>query len=216
MPSDAPRHLLRRVLAVGAAAAFVALLGYGLIARAPDQRIDQSLARGEPAAAPGFELPLLGEGDLPVSIKRRIDPALADGRVALSELEGTPVVLNFWASWCVPCQEEAPVLARSWERFGEEGVLFVGLNMQDLTSDALGFMSEFQNSYLNVRDQSDGVAADWGVTGIPETFFVTADGEVVSHVIGVVSKQQMNAGVAAAASGRPTAALSGGSRRPTR
>ncbi len=126
------------------------------------------------------------------------------------------MVLNFWASWCVPCQEEAPVLARSWERFGEEGVLFVGLNMQDLTSDALGFMSEFQNSYLNVRDQSDGVAADWGVTGIPETFFVTADGEVVSHVIGVVSKQQMNAGVAAAASGRPTAALSGGSRRPTR
>jgi cytochrome c biogenesis protein CcmG/thiol:disulfide interchange protein DsbE len=95
-------------------------------------------------------------------------------------------------------------------------VLFLGLNMQDLTAEARAFIRKFENSYLNVRDQSNGVARDWGVTGIPETFFITAEGRVVGHVIGVISAERLSQGVAASRSGRPLGSLEGGDRRPTR
>jgi len=214
--ADVPRHLLRRLIAVAASVAFIALLAYGLVAKAPDDSIDQALADGRPATAPSFDLPLLHEGDLPAPLAARLESALADGRLALGELAGSPVVLNFWASWCVPCREEAPLLARSWERWGPDGVVFLGLNMQDLTADARNFIGEFESNYPNVRDQTDDVATEWGVTGIPETFFLTDEGKVVNHVIGVVSPQQMRAGIAAARLRSPSAPLSGGSQRPTR
>jgi cytochrome c biogenesis protein CcmG/thiol:disulfide interchange protein DsbE len=195
---------------------FIALLVYGLSTKSPRTDIDEALARAEPVPAPDFELPVLERGSLGSLLARRLRPALADGRVALDELRGTPVVLNFWASWCVPCREEAPTLERAWRRARGEGVLFLGLNMQDLTGDARAFIREFDNSYLNVRDQSNGVARDWGVTGIPETFFITARGRVVGHVIGVVSPERLRDGVAASRSGRPLGSLEGGDRRPTR
>lgn len=210
------RELTRRLLVFGVVSAFVGLLAFGLWAQAPERSIDQSLADGEPIAAPGFELALLQHGDLPSALSRRVAPALADERLALAELRGVPVVLNFWASWCVPCREEAPVLARSWRRFGPRGILFVGLNMQDLTEDARQFMADLDNDYLNVRDQTDAVAGEWGVTGIPETFFITGEGRVVGHVIGVVSEEQLDAGVAAMRSGQPLSAVSGGAQRSTR
>jgi cytochrome c biogenesis protein CcmG, thiol:disulfide interchange protein DsbE len=210
------RSWIGRGLALAAVAGAIGLLGYGLLSKAPNDAIDQRLAEGEPAPAPGFGLAVLQEGRLPPGLERQIGPAMADGRVALSELRGTPVVLNFWASWCVPCREEARLLARSWQRYGREGVLFVGLNMQDITTDAERFMREFGNTYLNVRDPTDATAREWGVTGIPETFFVTPAGNVVSHVIGVVSEDQMRAGVAATRAGSAVSPLSGGAQRPTR
>jgi len=88
--------------------------------------------------------------------------------------------------------------------------------MQDLTEDARDFMREFGVSYLNVRDQSNPVARRWGVSGLPETFFITGRGNVVSHVIGVISEEQMRAGIAAARSGRPAGLLEGGDRRSAR
>jgi len=205
-----------RVAAVLAVALFVALLAYGLIAQAPNTGIDDSLAQAQAAPAPGFELSVLQRGSLGSELEPEVGPALADGSVALDELRGTPIVLNFWASWCVPCREEAPLLDRSWREARDDGVLFVGLNMQDLTEDARAFMREFDVSYLNVRDQSNGSARKWGVIGLPETFFVTPQGEVVSHVIGVISEEQMRQGIAAARSGRPVGALSGGDRRSVR
>ena len=196
--------------------ALVGLLAFGLLTTAPNDTIDQSLADGKPVAAPGFELELLQEGRLPAGLARDVEPALADGTVRLDELRGTPVVLNFWASWCVPCREEAPLLAGSWRRYGSRGVLFVGLNMQDATEDAEEFMREFDNDYLNVRDPSDATAREWGVTGIPETFFITPRGDVVSHAIGVVSPEQIQAGIAATRSGQAVSPLSGGAQRSTR
>lgn len=204
-PDSQRRSRLGQVAAVAASVGFIALLVYGLLAAAPNDSIDQDLADGKPATAPGFELPILQEGTVPRELDSRIDAASADGNLALDELTGSPVVLNFWASWCVPCREEAPLLARGWRRWGPEGVVFLGLNMQDLTDDARGFLVEFENTYPNVRDQTDEVANEWGLTGIPETFFLDADGRVVNHVIGVVSPQQMAAGIATAQSGQPSA-----------
>lgn len=88
--------------------------------------------------------------------------------------------------------------------------------MQDVTEDARNFMRDFNLSYLNVRDQSNDVALNWGVTGIPETFFVGARGKVVAHVIGALSVQQLREGMGAAERGRPLGALEGGDRRSTR
>jgi cytochrome c biogenesis protein CcmG, thiol:disulfide interchange protein DsbE len=210
------RGLVARVLAVVATALFVALLAYGLLSKAPNDTIDTRLSEARAAPAPGFELPVLQRGRLGPSLERRLAPALADGRVNLKELRGSPVLLNFWASWCVPCRVEAPRLERAWKAARPRGVVFVGLNMQDVTEDARDFMTEFRIGYLNVRDESNDVALDYGVTGIPETFFITARGEVVAHVIGAISPQQLREGMAAAERGRPLGALQGGERRSTR
>lgn len=201
------------VLAVGL---FIALLAWGLAANAPDTGIDDSLASGRPASAPDFELQVLQTGDLGRPLESRLSTALADGRLSLRELRRVPVVLNFWASWCVPCQQEAPLLERSWRRARAQNVVFVGLNMQDLVGDARQFMRRFGNTYLNIRDPSNDVARRWGVTGLPETFFITARGRVVGHVIGVISDEQMRAGLGALNTGRPVGAEQGGERRATR
>jgi cytochrome c biogenesis protein CcmG, thiol:disulfide interchange protein DsbE len=196
-------------------AALLALLVYGLTASSPDDSIDSRLAELRAADAPAFELPVLQRGSLG-PLADELGPALADDRLALDELRGIPVVLNFWASWCPPCRSEAPLLERTWRSMRGQGVVMLGLNMQDLTGDARDFMREFRVSYPNVRDQSDAVAIDWGVAALPETFFIDARGRVVAHVIGAVSDSQLRAGVSAARSGKPVGVRSGGDRRPTR
>jgi len=217
-PPDRPARdwSVGRILVVIGLAAFVALLAYGVATKAPNDSIDERLAEGEAADAPGFELPVLQRGEPGPRLRPVVDRAAADGRVSLAELRGVPVVLNFWASWCPPCRTEAPVLERSWRRMRDQGVLLVGLDMQDLTSDARAFIREVGSTYPNVRDRSDAVARDWGVSGLPETFFLSADGKVVGHVIGEASAAQMRAGVAAARSGTPAESRRGGERREVR
>ena len=214
--SPARMRTLVRVLPVVCVALFLALLAFGLLRQAPNETIETALADGRPVEAPGFELPLLERGELGETLSRRLAPALADDRLSLSELGGTPVVLNFWASWCTPCREEAPHLERAWRAARGKGIAFLGLNMQDVTSDARSYMREFDVTYLNVRDQSDAVSRKWGLTGIPETFFIRRDGKVVAHVIGAVSPTQLERGASAAESGQPLGSLDGGKRRATR
>jgi cytochrome c biogenesis protein CcmG/thiol:disulfide interchange protein DsbE len=158
---------LLRTGAILAAVAFVALLSYGLVAQAPEIGIDDSLIRQPAPPAPGFDLPILHPGSLGQSLEATVDASNPDGTVSLAELRGTPVVLNFWASWCIPCREEAPLLERQWRRARSSGVLFVGLNMQDITDNAREFIQEFGITFLNVRDNRKDVARQWGVTGIP-------------------------------------------------
>jgi cytochrome c biogenesis protein CcmG/thiol:disulfide interchange protein DsbE len=199
-----------RVLGVALAVSFVALLAYGLLSRSPDTTIDDSLAAAEPAPAPGFELPIL----LAPRPVRGLGSVLADDRVSLRELRGRPVVLNLWASWCLPCREEAPVLERAWRRQGPGGAVFVGVDQQDITGDALAFLRELGVTYLNVRDRGNDVARSYGATGLPETFFISRRGAVVGHVIGVVSADQLRRGIEAARTGRTLGVRDGGERRP--
>jgi cytochrome c biogenesis protein CcmG/thiol:disulfide interchange protein DsbE len=199
-----------RWAAFGLALLFVALLIYGLAAKGTSNEIDSALAEGRAPRAPEFTLEVLEPGTLSPRLDRAIGGALSDGKVSVSELRGTPVVLNLWASWCTPCEEESPTLREGWERFGPRGVAFLGLNIQDLRGDARAFSQKFGLTYPSVRDARRGVADDYGATGIPETFFVDARGRVVGHVIGVVSAAQLAAGVRAAASGRVAGTVSGG------
>ena len=214
-PRRSARGRATLVAALLLLASFVGLLAYGLASSGRDDSIDSRLGQGRAAAAPRFELPVLERGELgPLAPK--LAPAFRDGRVALPELRGVPLVLNFWASWCPPCRSETPLLQRTWRRLRPDGVLMLGLNMQDLTDEAREFLREFDVSYPNVRDQADGVATDWGVAALPESFFIDARGRVVGHVIGALSPSSLEAGVAAARSGRPLGARSGGDRRPAR
>ena len=213
------RSVLRRALrAAGmlAAVAFVALLAYGLTTKSADRTIDDALSRGEAVAPPGFTLAPLAGGrpsGQAGSVWRR---AARDGDVALDELRGAPVVLNFWASWCDPCRAEAVVLERGWRDSGGSEVLFLGLDAQDASEDARDFIAQFGLTFPHVRDPSNGTSREWGVTGLPETYFLAADGRVVGHVIGTVSAEQLRDGVAAARAGRPRDASRGGEQRPTR
>lgn len=196
--------------------AFIALLVYGVLAQAPDSTIDDALAQQQPLPAPGFELEVLANGEPGEKLKDAWRRAAADKRVDLAELRGTPVVLNFWASWCDPCRTEAPVLRRGAERWRDRGVLYVGLDMQDVREDARAFLTEYKLNFPQVRDPTKATARRWGVSGIPETFFISARGEVVGHVIGVVSSEQLDAGAAAARVGRPQSTARGGKQRQTR
>lgn len=210
------RGTARKALLVLGVAAFIGLLFFGLVQNAPETGIDEALEQGRTPAPPGFTLPALdpppaGRSD---GLPESVEAAFADGTVALEELRGTPVVLNFWASWCAPCRQEAPELEAAWRDLRDDGVLVLGLNQQDLTEDAGEFIREFGLSYPNVRDESNEVALEWGVSGLPETFFLSADGEVTGHVIGVVSGDQLEDGIASAASGRPLGSLTGGEQRP--
>ena len=176
-----------RALGVLLAAAFVGLLTYGVITKSPDTTIDDALSTSQPVAAPAIDLPVLQPPSRPAA--RRLAGALADRRVTLRELRGSPVVLNFWASWCVPCREEAPVLERAWRRQGPDGALIVGLNQQDITDDALAFTRQLGVSYLNIRDRGDATSRRYGLTGLPETFVLDRRGRIAALVRGPVTEE---------------------------
>lgn len=206
---------LRRLGAL-AAVGFIALLAYGLAARSPDTSIDDALARAQSTPAPGFTLDLFDRGKLVRGADARLDAAARDGRVSLAELRGTPVVVNFWASWCDPCRTEALVLEAGWRRAERQGVLFVGINMQDVPGDAREFLRTFEVSYPTLRDRGKTTSRRYGATGIPETFFISARGDVVAHVLGTVTREQLDDGVDAARAGRPATTVDGGARQAPR
>ena len=209
----------RRVLraaGVLAAVAFVALLVYGLTTKASDSTIDDALSRGEAVAAPGFTLDALAggrAGGRPGALWQR---AAADREVSLDELRGTPLVINFWASWCDPCRAEAKVLEAAWRDTGSRDALFLGVDVQDAREDARAFIGDFGLTFPHVRDPGSAIQRAWGVTGLPETYFLARDGRVVGHVIGTVDAAQLREGIAAARSGRPRGAARGGEQRPAR
>ncbi|HEU4344234.1 MAG TPA: TlpA disulfide reductase family protein [Candidatus Binatia bacterium] len=104
---------------------------------------------------------------------------LFDGSTLNSkDLIGKAVLLNFWASWCVPCRAEARALEEAWRKYKDRNVVFVGVNIQDKEEDARAFMKEFGVTYLNGRDSSGKIAIDYGVWGIPETFFLDPQGRI--------------------------------------
>ena len=105
-------------------------------------------------------------------------------------LRGRVVVVNFWASWCVPaCYEEAPVLEQAWRDYKERGVTLVGINIQDKDEAARKFMSQFDFTFPNAMDPKGKVAVDYGVYGVPETFFIDKKGRIRERKVGAVNDE---------------------------
>jgi cytochrome c biogenesis protein CcmG/thiol:disulfide interchange protein DsbE len=104
------------------------------------------------------------------------------------DLRGKPVVINFWASWCPPCRIEAPLIERTWRAYRNRGLIFLGINIQDRKEDALNYMREFGITYPNGPDPTGEISIDFGVSGLPVTFFVSSKGEVVRRWVGAIEK----------------------------
>jgi cytochrome c biogenesis protein CcmG/thiol:disulfide interchange protein DsbE len=110
--------------------------------------------------------------------------------VRLAELRGRPVIVNFWASWCVPCRAEAPELARFDREMGERAHL-VGVDFQDAKEDALAFIREFRWRFPNVRDPRGTLAGRYGLAGLPTTYVIDAQGRIARSLTGAQTFEKL-------------------------
>jgi cytochrome c biogenesis protein CcmG/thiol:disulfide interchange protein DsbE len=108
------------------------------------------------------------------------------GSVSLASLRGHPVVLNFWASWCLSCKTEAPVLENDYRRYGRR-VTFVGIDKTDLTADARTFVDAHHLTFPILADGSGDVTGSYGISQLPETYVLNAKGKIVAHLAGPIN-----------------------------
>ena len=177
-PGSDRRRLIGLITGAVVAALIIGLLIVGLAARGDSTAIDDALVAGERPPAPDITLPVLVSG-----------PGLppAGQQASLASLKGTPVVLNLWASWCGPCRDEAPILEQVWRRYKGRGALVLGLDLQDLTENALDFIRKYGLTYPSLRDGTDASKRDLEATGVPETYIIDRKGRIALHITGQVT-----------------------------
>ena len=152
----------------------VAVLGVGLLR--PASNPTTAL---EGRAAPDFTLKLLDGGEL-----------------ALSSLRGRPVIVNFFASWCIPCRDEAPLLNATALEHAKKGLVIVGVAYSDKPDDTRKFKNDFSLGFPVLMDSDDSRASvQYGIKGVPETFFIMKDGVIQSYVPGPVDGAKLQAGL---------------------
>jgi cytochrome c biogenesis protein CcmG, thiol:disulfide interchange protein DsbE len=167
--------LVAQGVAVGLVALLFILLVWALVAEDGGE-----LAAGE--RAPDFTL-------------ERLD---RDGDLALSSLRDKAVVLNVWASWCIPCKEEAPFLEQVWRENRARGLVVVGLDAKDFRRDARNFMRRYDLTFPVVYDGPGDTLAGYGVTGFPETFVLDREGRLLENFVGGVNSDEDRAELRAA------------------
>ena len=118
-------------------------------------------------------------------------PLFDGGELVLSQHKGRPAVINFWASWCAPCRQEAAALERAWRTYEARDVLVLGVDIQDTEAEGVAHLREFGITYPNGPDRDGTVTVDYGVIGLPVTFFVGKDGIVKRRWVGAISGPQL-------------------------
>lgn len=114
-------------------------------------------------------------------------------KISLSNFKGKPVVLNFWSSTCQPCQDEVPLLETQWERNQTKGAVFLGVDVEDTSSDGLKFLHQYGMTYLSAIDSNGTTLVSYGVSYTPETIFIDRSGKVVGAVRMEITSQQLQA-----------------------
>ena len=123
-------------------------------------------------------------------------PSLADGTsVSLDQYKGRIVVLNFWASWCIPCKEENPALTDAWERYRGTDVVLLGVVFQDSADAARAYTTRLGNTWISAIDDDGRVSLSYGVFGPPETYFIGADGIIAGRHIGPIDQTILRNGI---------------------
>jgi len=117
---------------------------------------------------------------------------LNNASFSLDSLRQQPVVLNFWAPWCLGCKIEHPYLVRAWHAYRREGVAFVGIVYQDTASNARAFLREHGGGWLTLQDPDQRMAIDYGVYGVPETFFIDRHGVIRDKSTGPVTPELLS------------------------
>jgi cytochrome c biogenesis protein CcmG, thiol:disulfide interchange protein DsbE len=163
---------MRRLPAISfsfaAVALVIALLGYGVLRSNRAASLDSAVASGKRVVPPNVNLPWLDKDDV----------------ATLADFRGKVVVLNFWASWCPPCREEAPLLARWQHRLAGSGGTILGIDTLDVASDARAFMREHKLDYPSLRDRGGDTARAYGVAAYPESLVLDRHGRVAAIMRG--------------------------------
>jgi cytochrome c biogenesis protein CcmG/thiol:disulfide interchange protein DsbE len=168
--------IVLQATAVLVVALLLALLGWQVFRTDQGRALDSKVKHGQRPTAPSFTLD-------------RLD---GKGKVSLASLRGKAVVLNFWASWCVPCKEESPRLQAFWEKNRDRDVVILGIDAQDFDFDARRFINRYGLTYPMLRDKHGSTLGHYGITGFPETWFVDRSGRLVGkHVAGPVSDAEL-------------------------
>jgi cytochrome c biogenesis protein CcmG/thiol:disulfide interchange protein DsbE len=170
---------LLRPLAVAVVLALLGLLVWD-VAQSDGSKVAKKVDQGQVVAAPKLVLPYHGR----------------DGLFDLAAQRGKVVVVNFWASWCHGCKKEAAALNAAARHWRDKGVVFVGVDVNDFRSAASRFVDRHDVGYTIVRDGPGSTLGKWGVTGLPETFFVDRKGRVVPpHVLAAATRAQLDEGI---------------------
>jgi cytochrome c biogenesis protein CcmG, thiol:disulfide interchange protein DsbE len=168
-----------RIATVGAVLGLLALLVWD-VTHGQGPGVAQKVDKGKVVAAPALDLP-------------RLD---GSGKLSLASLRGKVVVVNFWESYCVPCEQEARRVVAASKKWKSMGVVFLGVNAFDTKGAAGAYLRRDGVDYANVRDGVGTTFGRWGVTGVPETFFVDRRGRVVPpHITGPASAQALAEGI---------------------
>ncbi len=170
--ADEPkRNRLGVIAVVGLAVIFIGILGFGMKNAAVDRPDD---------TAPDFEMQFFN------GYEWENQPT-----ASLSDYEGHPVVLNFWASWCVECKIEADILEETWQAYRDDGVVFLGVAYIDVEPRSLEYLEEYNITYPNAPDLRSQISSKYDITGVPETFFINQAGEVVHYQLGPVNETML-------------------------
>ena len=111
------------------------------------------------------------------------------------------MIINFWASWCPPCRQESPGFERVWQKHQDQRVQIVGVDIQDTEEDALAYVNEFGLTFPNGRDIDGKITVEYGVIGLPVTFFIGADGMVERRWVGALPEDRLESWTQALLSG---------------